>query len=227
MTRAEKIDDETSEEAKKAATETTLLKISIREMTVYIHNKPYKPLKMAAIEPEDIFKCTGCHGRFKFIGFGESRLNERFKTCIRCRGKDRTNRKPETKCPHGKQKSRCVECGGNDRAPKKKCEHGNPGICKFCDINGYLKNTLKQRAYRTLKRTPADDELFELLGCDIETYKNYIEAQFDGEMSWGTHGVSGWVICPIHYRVLYKDDKYKDDPKIVLHHTIMGPLWAE
>ena len=191
---------------------------------------------MAAIEQNEIFACSSCHKKFHADVFKISRLGIQNKSCIECairRKEIRPVGDLRKLCTHEKRKDRCGMCCGKSIEPPKikthciKCENGIPGICKFCNTTGYLKNTLKHRAYRELKRTPADDELFELLGCDIETYKNYIEAQFDGEMSWGTHGVSGWVICPIHYRFLYKDDKYKDDPKIVLHHTIMGPLWAE
>lgn len=49
-------------------------------------------------------------------------------------------------------------------------------INQSISLNGYTK---KSRSY-------------EILGCDWDFFKNYIESQFEEGMTWGNHGVNGW-----------------------------------
>ena len=72
-------------------------------------------------------KCTNCKKKFYSDGFGENRFGDRYKTCLECSERRRAS-KERSKCPHGKQKSKCVDCKGTGI-----CEHNKVrSICKEC-----------------------------------------------------------------------------------------------
>lgn len=49
-----------------------------------------------------------------------------------------------------------------------------------------LKYLLRCRIYQSIKNK--SNSSMELLGCDIETYYNYLEKQFTKDMTWDNHG---------------------------------------
>ncbi|MDB9992585.1 hypothetical protein OAD97_00285 [bacterium] len=49
-----------------------------------------------------------------------------------------------------------------------------------------LKKLLRGRIYSSVKSKSNSSQ--ELLGCDIETYYNYLEKQFTKDMTWDNHG---------------------------------------
>ena len=49
-----------------------------------------------------------------------------------------------------------------------------------------LKYLLRDRIYKSIKNRSNSSQ--ELLGCDIETYYNYLEKQFTKDMTWDNHG---------------------------------------
>jgi len=57
---------------------------------------------------------------------------------------------------------------------KHYCEHDTiKRICKICNTNGYIKNLLCRRIHTSLKAKKSKKTV-EYLGCDIDTFKNYI-----------------------------------------------------
>mmetsp|Transcript_1119 Transcript_1119/g.1404 ORF Transcript_1119/g.1404 Transcript_1119/m.1404 type:complete len:126 (-) Transcript_1119:218-595(-) len=105
---------------------------------------------MSAQESE-IIKCSQCKKKFYEDGFGVDRLGKRFKTCLEC--KDRRKAKYEKyKCPHGKVKYACKDCGGNGI-----CEHNKRRYrCSTCITNKIIKE---------------DDEFVQTLFDEVEELK--------------------------------------------------------
>ncbi len=139
-------------------------------------------------------------------------------------------------CPHDKQKSRCNECGGSQICAHNKeksrckecggsqiCEHNkHKSTCKECDSNGYLRHIISGRVKNALKSNKSNKSI-EYLGCDITSYKLYIEKQFTHGMTWGNQGE--WEIdhiLPINFN--------KPTIKQVmerLHYTNTQPMWRK
>ena len=99
--------------------------------------------------------CKTCRKDLEPIVFNEN--GKDYKTCNTCRNK----RKARRKCPHGKRKSQCKDCGGASI-----CEHGRrKSRCKDCVgasicEHGRRKSTCKDCA--TLLKCP---------DCGLETVK--------------------------------------------------------
>ena len=74
-------------------------------------------------------------------------------------------------------------CGGSQiyEHNKKRSE------CPTCNPLGYLTGVVRARVYTALKN---DKEMSstKYLGCNIETFKKYIEQQFTEGMSWKNYG---------------------------------------
>jgi hypothetical protein len=78
-------------------------------------------------------KCTTCKCYWKPDDTDIKTSGLYFKTCKKCRENDK-QKKEKNKCPHGKRKNRCVECGGSGLCPHGKqkygcVECGGSGIC--------------------------------------------------------------------------------------------------
>ena len=67
-------------------------------------------------------------------------------------------------------------------------------------------------------------KLFELLGCDWETFKTHIENQFLDGMTWDNHGQYGW-----HFDHIYPISlgQTQDEIDELNHYTNFQPLWWE
>lgn len=61
------------------------------------------------------------------------------------------------------------------------------------DINYRVTKNLRGRVRSALKNNWKSANTMELIGCDIETLKMHIEAEFDDKMSWDNYG-SYWHI---------------------------------
>ena len=88
------------------------------------------------------------------------------------------------------------------------CEHNcRKGRCKICSPLGHLKDLASHRVHSALNsiNKKKDNRTIEYLGCNINTFKNWIERQFTSEMNWDNIG-DVWQID--HYvPVLYKMNK--------------------
>jgi hypothetical protein len=94
------------------------------------------------------------------------------------------------------------------------------------DYNFYLKTKLNKRMWFLIKKSNGVKslKLIELLGCTIEFFKNYIEAQFKEGMTWGNYGKKGWHIdhiIPVCNFNLTKEEEQKK----CFHYTNLQPLW--
>ena len=66
----------------------------------------------------------------------------------------------------------------------------------------------------------------DLVGCDWNTLKNYIESKFQPGMTWDNHGTYGWHVDHIIPCSLFNLTKIEDQKKC-FHYTNLQPLWAK
>lgn len=86
-----------------------------------------------------------------------------------------------------------------------------------------LKNMIRNSITRSLKKNgyTKRSRAHEILGCDYETFKAYIEKQFTKGMSWDNHGE--W-----HLDHIYPVSLAKTEEELIKlnHYTNFQPLWA-
>lgn len=120
-------------------------------------------------------------------------------------------------CRHGRIRSYCIECENAGSI----CEHRTERrYCKVCSPEGYLVMLCRSRISTALK-TGKEFSTQEYLGCDSQTLKNYLEAQFKDGMSWENHG-SVWHIdhiVPIRFQSPTSNEIVQR-----LHYTNLQPL---
>ena len=65
----------------------------------------------------------------------------------------------------------------------------------------------------------------ELLGCSIEFFRGWIEAQFQNGMTWANHGLHTWHI---DHRIPCAEFDLRDESqqRQCFHYTNLQPLWA-
>jgi len=109
---------------------------------------------------------------------------------------------------------------------RRKCKHGSQKLnCKICNPLGHLRLRVSIRVAGALKREKSKASI-EYLGCDIPSYKKYLEEKFKPGMTWDNHGE--WHIDHI-IPVMYKEGEEEITLEMVekrLHYTNTQPLWA-
>lgn len=125
---------------------------------------------------------------------------------------------PDYFCQHNKHRYRCKKCGGGGI-----CEHGKEkSKCPTCDAIGHLKSVVSCRVRSALMGNKTKKTI-EYLGCDIETYRCYLESKFVQGMSWDNYGQ--WEIdhiVPVKY-----NNPTMNDVISRLHYTNTQPMWKD
>ena len=77
-------------------------------------------------------------------------------------------------------------------------------------------SAMKRQGYKKKSRT------HEMLGCDFDFFKSYIEAQFKEGMTWDNHGL--W-----HFDHIIPVSSAKSEEELIRlnHYSNFQPLWAE
>lgn len=128
----------------------------------------------------------------------------------------------------------CITCRGkNGKKQKVKCCHGaRKNLCAICEPQSHLMNCVRASISYALKKNKNNSSI-EYLGCDIKTYKKYIEDLFEDDMSWENHGMYNkdkkmWQIDHIVPLKFKKDDKEPTIDDIIerLHYLNTKPKWA-
>lgn len=125
---------------------------------------------------------------------------------------------------NGKPIKQCIECNNKmlDYLDKNRCIHNkmNKAACKHCNVGGHLRQIVTDRV-RSALRTCKSKKSIEYLGCDIQTYKNYIQEKFKDGMTWENYGIIWNIdhIIPIAYKNPTLDEIVKR-----LHYTNTQPL---
>lgn len=95
------------------------------------------------------------------------------------------------------------------------------------DIDFRLQKKLRGRIRESTKGVyKKSQKTEELIGCDIQFFKNYIERQFSDGMTWENWSQFGWHIdhkIPLSWFNLANENCRK----MAFHYTNMQPLWWE
>jgi len=93
------------------------------------------------------------------------------------------------------------------------------------DVDYKMGLYLRIRIRMALQGKLKSDSTIELIGCDIKYLKDYLESQFDDEMSWTNWSMCGWHID--HIRPCASFDLSKEEEqRECFHYSNMQPLWA-
>ena len=145
--------------------------------------------------------------------------------------KQRYSRQRETKLAYQKeQRLNKPEYMKNYRINKKKRIRQVTNAWKKhklkTDLNFKLKQNIKTRIISVLKGTSKSENTAKLLGCSIDKFIMYLEAQFwkDERIDWITYGPRGWHLDHIRPCASF-DLTDPEQQKICFHYTNMQPLW--
>jgi hypothetical protein len=94
----------------------------------------------------------------------------------------------------------------------------NPVVKLSSNIRGRIRYYLK------LKNIDKNQSTFEIVGCEPQKLKIYIENLFTDNMSWNNYGMFGWHIDHIIPLSSAKTEKRVYE---LCHYTNLQPLWAE
>ena len=95
---------------------------------------------------QETIQCSRCKKRFFEDGFKVSRLGRRNKTCLECNVRAKADAE-RNKCPHGRQRNLCRDCGG-----KSRCEHDRQrNSCRDCNPDG-CRRANELGKFRTYQR---------------------------------------------------------------------------
>lgn len=90
------------------------------------------------------------------------------------------------------------------------------------DINFKLSTNLRHRVWSALVGVLKSDRTFNLIGCDIEFLKQYLESKFQPGMTWENYG--DWHIDHIIPCASFDLIKEEEQRKC-FHYTNLQPLW--
>ena len=142
------------------------------------------------------------------------------------------------KCKHGVRKRNCSKCGNKCEHGKlkskncKECKRGtckhNKHCCKECNPKRYYGMVLRSRLGKIWSRNrfTKSKKTFDLLGCNMETFKSHIAQQFKEGMTWDNHGhgKGKWQFDHIVPLLHGNPDKVEIERR--MHYTNMQPMWA-
>jgi hypothetical protein len=178
-------------------------------------------------------------------------MSVEYKICHKCKA----SKSPEDfrKGPNGNPTSPCMDCKRlQDREYGTRIRRDNPDIFRATQRAWYGRNKekanmkslaaankryksdsdfrllkiLRSRMSKAVTRGDKSMSSIGLTGCSIEQLREWLEAQFEPEMSWSNHGVRGWHID--HIKPCVKFDL--SDPvqqRECFHFSNLQPLWWE
>ena len=94
------------------------------------------------------------------------------------------------------------------------------------DLSFKLSNSLRSRLCSVIKLNSKTGSAVKDLGCTIKELKQYLEKQFQPEMTWENWSFRGWHIDHIIPLCKFNLTKRKEFLKAV-HYTNLRPLWAK
>lgn len=112
------------------------------------------------------------------------------------------------------------------RYEKKREALGKKARIPSDPITKRIKQNLRCRVSKTVSRGCKCASSIELVGCDKEFLKRYLESKFLEGMSWDNYGRDGWHIDHIKPCCSF-DLLDPEQQKECFHYTNLQPLWAE
>ena len=132
-------------------------------------------------------------------------------SCKKCCNQDKL-------CEHKKLKGRCKQCGGGSF-----CEHNKERYrCEKCNPEGHIVSVMRSRMSMALKRESKSESTIELLGCNMEDFLQYLEKQFDDNMTFENYG-DYWHVDHIKPCASF-DLKNEEEQKKCFHYTNLQPM---
>ena len=145
-------------------------------------------------------------------------------------------------CKHDKIKRYCVECDGSGLCEHqikkyecKLCDGSQVCLhkrikkqCSICDTNGHLIHTMRTRLNKALNNQSInksnETSIALMIGCSMESVKNYLENMFEEGMSWSNR--SEWHIDHRRPCASFNLENINEQ-KMCFHYTNLQPLWAK
>lgn len=188
-------------------------------------------------------KCTRCKCYWKPDDTDIKTSGLVCKTCKKCRDND-IKYKNNNKCPHGREKSKCIDCGGACVCPHNRmkyrcrdcrgvciCPHDRIRIqCRDCEPILYLIQLQRSQMQRCFNNSNLDktNPSISYLSCDIKYFKEYFQKKMDLfnkfseiEMTWDNIHIDH--IKPVSAFNLDVPEEMLD----CCHYTNLQPLLAE
>ena len=103
----------------------------------------------------------------------------------------------------------------------KKREYENKK--RYTNMNFRIKTILYRRINHALKDNYKSKRTMELIGCSTDYLLNYLESQFDDEMSWSNYGA--WHLDHI-FPCCSFDLSNEEEQRVCFHYSNLQPLWA-
>ena len=94
---------------------------------------------------------------------------------------------------------------------------------RYTNMHFRIKQILYRRINHAIKDNYKSKRTMELIGCSTNYLLNYLESQFDDEMSWSNYGA--WHIDHILPCCSF-DLSQPEQQKICFHYSNLQPLWA-
>jgi len=94
------------------------------------------------------------------------------------------------------------------------------------DLGFRILNNLRVRIKEAIHNSKKSARTRVLVGCSITYLRNYLESQFDDEMSWANYGKFGWHIDHIKPCVSF-DLRKEEEQRECFNYTNLQPLWAK
>lgn len=94
---------------------------------------------------------------------------------------------------------------------------------KFMSQHNRIRHNLRVRMRRCIQ--DKRNHSIDLIGCDIEFVRLYLESKFTSGMTWRNYGIKGWHIDHIIPCSSFNLQD-EDERKRCFHYTNLQPLWA-
>ncbi len=91
------------------------------------------------------------------------------------------------------------------------------------DLGFKLRHYLSTRIWFAIKQSKKTIKTMDLVGCSLDYLKDYLECQFDDEMSWTNYGA--WHIDHIIPCASF-DLTNEEEQRKCFHYSNLQPLWA-
>lgn len=160
--------------------------------------------------------CKNCKQNKEYIQFYKSKTNlDKYSTiCKKCHLNKYYIKHPNKKICRVCKIKITPQIGLNSGLKRKDNSIIYASICKECikpirntqaknrrknNIDVRLYESIKSRINKELKNISSKNKITEYIGCNMEFYKQFLEKQFDKNMSWKNYGIYWEIdhICPL------------------------------
>ncbi len=94
------------------------------------------------------------------------------------------------------------------------------------DLLFRIKTRIRKRLKKALKGNYKRGVTIDYLGCSVQEFKDYIQAQFTDGMTWENYGYTGWHLDHIKPLGLF-DLAKEEEIKKASHYTNFQPMWLK